>query len=112
MTNNYFAIERKDHCFEHMCIINDLGALMFEELMDMSYEEMKIYDRLEEFVATAMKISNELFESNDEDTIITLVGEDDVFIWSVIVGAESSESLRYILVDWTKDGKKYKYKKN
>lgn len=111
MTNNYFAIERKDQCFDHMCIASDLGALMFEELMNMSYEEMKTYNKLEEFVATAMKVSNTLFESDDDDTIITLVGEDDVFIWSIIVGSENSESLRYVLVDWTKDGKKYRYEK-
>ena len=112
MTNNYFAIERKDKCFDHMCIASDLGALMFEELMNMSYEEMKMYDQLEEFIATAMKVSNTLFESNDDDTIITLVGEDDVFIWSIIIGSENNEMLRYVLVDWTKDGQKYKYEKN
>ena len=112
MTKNYFAIERQDRCFEHMCITNDLGAVMFEELMDMSYDEMKVYDRLEEFVATAMKISNEVFKSDDEETVITLVGEDDVFIWGIIVGPEDSESFKYVLVDWKKDGKNYRYQKN
>lgn len=112
MTKNYFAIERKDRCFENMYITNDLGAVMFEDLMDMSYDEMKAYDKLENFVATAMKISNELFESEDEETVITLVGEDDVFIWGIIVGPENEESLKYVLVDWKKDGKNYRYQKD
>lgn len=112
MTKNYFAIERQDRCFDHMCITNDLGAIIFEELMDMSYNEMKAYDKLEEFVATAMKISNELFESDDEETVITLVGEDGVFIWGIIVGPEDDDSLKYVLVDWKKNGKKYRYQKD
>lgn len=111
MTKNYFAIERKGCCFEHMCITNNLGYLMFEDLMNMSYDEMKSYDKLEEFVASAMKISDELFESNDAETVITLVGEDDVFIWGIIIGPEDNESLRYVLVDWTKDGRSYRYEK-
>ena len=109
MTQNYFAIERGDKSFTDMCIADDFGNVIFEDLMNMSYDELTEYDAIEEFVATAMKVSNELFNSEDEQTIITLVGTDDIFIWSVIIGPEENDLLRYVLVDWQKDGKTYRY---
>lgn len=112
MTKNYFAIERNDKCCSDMCIADDFGNTIFEDLMNMSYEEMKAYNKMEEFVATVMKVSNELFENEDDQTIVTLVGEDDVFIWSVIIGPEENDLLRYFLVDWKKDGKSYRYAKD
>ena len=112
MTNNYFALERGSQCFEHMCMANNAGDLLFSEVMSMSYDEIKSYDNLEAFVDCAMDLSNKLFQSEDDQTIVTLVGEDDVFIWSVIMGPEDDDTIRYVLVDWNKDGKKYRYQKD
>ena len=112
MTNNYFALERGNQCFEKMCMVNNDGDLLFLDVMNMSYDEMRSYENLEAFVDCSMDLSNKLFKSEDEQTIITLVGEDDVFIWSIIVGPEDNDTLRYVLVDWKKDGKQYRYQKD
>ena len=112
VTKNYFALERGDQCFDQMCIKNDAGDLLFEDVMNMSYEELKSYDNLEAFVDCAMSLSNKLFQGEDDQTIVTLIGEDDVFIWSIIMGPEENELLRYVLVDWKKDGKQYRYEKD
>lgn len=112
MPNNYFAIERGSQCFDKMCMVNDNGDILFEEVMSMLYEEIKSYEHLEAFVDCAMDLSNNLFKSEDDQTIITLVGEDDVFIWSIIMGPENNDTLRYVLVDWKKDDKQYRYEKD
>lgn len=112
MTKNYFSIERAGKCYDNVTFRDDNGNLAFEMLMNMSYDEMKTYDDLETFVVCAMDAGNELFGSSDDQTIITLIGEDDVFIWSVIVGEGDNEGdIKYVLVDWKKDGKSYRYEK-
>ena len=110
MTKNYFSIERGQRFYENVTFRDDNGNIAFEELMNMSYDEMKTYEGIEAFVACVMDAGNELFSTNDDQTIITLIGEDDVFVWSVIVGVgESDGDLKYVFVDWKKDGKSYRY---
>ena len=112
MTKNYFSIERADECYDNVTFRDDNGNLAFEELMNMSYDEMKTYDSIETFVVCVMDASNELFSTNDDQTIITLAGDDDVFIWSVIIGPGDNEGdLKYAFVDWKKNGKSYRYEK-
>lgn len=110
MTNNYFAIERTGRCVETL-IVGEDGAILFEDLMKMSYEEMKAYDNIEGFVVTVMDMVNTYFEENDEPTTITLVGEDNVFIWGILIGPEDKDGLKYAFIDWKKDGKSYRYEK-
>ena len=112
MSNNYFALERGNQCFEQMCMQMKDGSILFEDVMNMSYDEIKTYKDLESFVDCAMDLSNKLFGSEDDQTIVTLVGEDDVFIWSIIMGPEDDDRLRYVLVDWKKDGNQYRYQKD
>ena len=40
---------------------------------------------------------------------INRFGEDDVFIWGIIMGPDAEDGIRYVLVDWKKDGKSYRY---
>ena len=59
-----------------------------------------------------MDATNQCLPNKDEQTIVTLVGEDDVFIWSIVIGVEDNgDDVRYALVDWKKDGKSYRYEK-
>ena len=110
MTNNYFSIERAGKCYENVAFVHNDGNMAFEELMNMSYDEMKTYDDLEAFVACAMDASNELFGTSDDQTAVTLIGEDGVFVWGVMIGAgEKDDDFKYVLVDWKKDGKSYRY---
>ena len=115
MSANYFNIEREGKLYEHVSIENkgDAGE-DFTKVAFMSYEEIKTYDKIEEFVCCLMDAANELFEGEDEITIFTLVnGEDDVFLWSILFGPDGeADNLRYIFVDWHKDGKSYRYEKN
>ena len=111
MTRNYFAIERTGRCVETL-IVGEGGAILFEDLMSMSYEEMKAYGNIEGFVVTVMDMVNTYFEEDDEPTTITLVGEDNVFIWGILIGPEDEDGLKYAFIDWKKDGKSYRYEKS
>ena len=112
MTNNYFAIERTGRCIETL-IMGEDGTILFEDLMKMSYEEMKAYDNIEGFVVTVMDMVNTYFEEDDEPTTITLVGDDEVFIWGILMSkGNDEESIQYSFIDWKKDGKSYRYEKS
>lgn len=108
MSNNYFAIERNGKCYDHVLPI-DVGNEKFKKFLDMTYDEMKSSEDLDYFVAATMESVNRFTESDDEQTVITLVGEDNVFIWSIIMGQGDDDTIRYVLVDWKKDGKNYQY---
>lgn len=114
MTHNYFAVERAGRCADHVYIKCDDDTVAFEDVMNMSYEEIKSYAYINEFVAAIMDAANENFGSeHDEQTLITLVGEDDIFVWSVLIGpGDNDDELRYAFVDWKKDGKSYRYEKD
>ena len=112
MNKNYFAIERNGKCINGAVIRREDNLIAFESVMNMSYDEIKSYDGIEDFVVCLMDASNKAFGNSDEHTIVTLVGEDDVFIWSIIVGPDGDDQMRYAFVDWKKDGKKYRYEKN
>ena len=102
---NYFAIENNGQYYDHVTLRDDSGNLVFENYRDMDYETMKYSIDLEDFVCAVMEASEEI---GGDQTIITLIGEDEAFIWSIIMGVEDGE-IRYKLVDWQKDGKIYKY---
>ena len=110
MENNYFTVEHNGTCVEHVVITNNSGETMFENFMNMSYDEMKACNELDSFVATVMETSEaQLGNDKDKNTIITLIDSEDVFIWSIIMGPGEGDDIRYSLVDWRKDGKLYRY---
>ena len=114
MTKNYLVVERSGKSVENIVIRrNNDNSVMFEDLMNTSYNEMKSYRDLGTFVECVMDATNEFLQEGDEQTLITLIGSDDVFIWGILVAPGDTEgSLKYALIDWGKDGKKYRYKKD
>ena len=108
MDKNYFAIERNNKSWTPVVLVNHNGDPAFEEFLDMSYDEMKSNHKLSDFVVAAMDAANRKSDSVDDQTIVTLVSADNTFIWSVIMGPEQ-DMIRYVLVDWKKDGKNYRY---
>jgi len=108
MSKNYFAIERNEQCWTPVILADRNGNPAFEEFFDMSYDEMKNSALLEDFVVAAMEAADIVCGVEDDQTIMTLVGSDDVFIWSIIMGYENDD-IRYCLVDWKKDGHSYRY---
>lgn len=113
MINNYFTIERSGQCIDHVLIKRDDETIAFQDVMNMSYSEIKSYKDIDTLVTCLMDTTNEYFDSIDEQTIITLVGPDDVFIWSILIGpGDTSDELKYAFVDWRKDEKSYRYKKS
>jgi hypothetical protein len=113
MIANYFSIEREGRCTPPLVIRDEDNNVAFEDLMNMSYDEMKVYKDLELFVDCVMDVANEYFEESDEPTMITLIGKDDVFIWGILIGpAEDADKLKYALINWKKDGKSYGYEKD
>lgn len=106
----YFAIERNGQCISNVVITASDESIMFKDIMEMSYDEMKTYDSLEEFVACVMDVTNKHFNDGDKQTCVTLVDDEGVFIWGIIIGPGDNEGdLRYVLIDWRKDKKRYKY---
>lgn len=112
MITNYFSIEREGKCASPIVIRDENNAVAFEDLMNMSYDEMKSYKNLELFVDCVMDVANECFDESDAPTMITLVGKDDVFIWGVLLDSTVDGKLKYALVDWQKDSRSFKYQKD
>lgn len=105
---SYFAVEYNGKHQDHVIITDYNDNILFANYLNMTYDEMKLQEDLEDFVvANINAVDMIVFDDNDQ-MIITLVGDDDIFIWSVIIGTVEDE-LRYSLVDWQKDGKKYRY---
>lgn len=112
MNNTYFSVERAGKCIDHVLIRREDGSIAFEDVMSMSYEEVKAYEHINEFVTCIVDATNEYFNDSDDQTIVTLIGKDNIFIWSVLVGpGDSADELRYAFIDWTKGGKSYRYEK-
>lgn len=113
MTKNYFSIERNGQGIAPVVLKNNSGKIMFEDVMQMSYEEIKEYENIDAFVVSIMDATNEQFKEGDDHTFVTLVGEDDVFIWGILIGkGESDDELVYKFIDWKADGKSYRYEKD
>ena len=106
MGSNYFAIERNGNYWDHVVVKDKDDNVVFGNYLNMTYDEMKSSEDLEEFVVAIMDSSRDVV---DDNVIVTLIGEDDVFIWSIIIGPGDDDDLRYVLVDWKKDGKSYRY---
>lgn len=111
MTNNRFCIERKSGVIENVFLLNDKEEILFEDLMNMDFQQMMEYKNIEDFVICAMDAVNEAMGIiDDEETYLTLVDSDGVFIWSVVIGpGENEGEIRYNGVDWRKDGKTFRY---
>ena len=106
---NYFAIERNGRCWSPVVLKSRNGDSDFTNFMEMTYDEMKTSEHLGEFVVAAMEATNEASGTGDDQTVVTLVGEDGVFIWGIIMGPGENDDIQYNLVDWKKDGKLYRY---
>lgn len=106
---NYFAIERKGRCWSPVALKSRNGSSDFTDFTKMTYDEMKSNEHLEEFIIAAMEATNEASGTDDDQTVVTLVGGDGVFIWGIIMGPGENDDIQYNLVDWKKDGKSYRY---
>ncbi len=108
MSKNYFAIERNRDCWMNVGDAN-IGDVSFENFAKMTYDEMKSSEYLESFVIYVMDTTNIASGTNDDLTTLTLIGEDGVFIWGIVMTPGENEDIKYTLIDWKKDGKSYRY---
>ena len=106
---SYFAIERNGQCWSPVVLQSKNGDSDFSSFLNMTYDEMKNSEHLEEFVVASMEATNEASSTGDDQTIVTLIDKDDVFVWSIIMGSGDNDDIRYSLVDWKKDGHMYRY---
>jgi len=107
---SYFAIERGSHYLDHVVLKDTIdGGEGFEHYLNMTYDEMKSQEDLDDFVLANMEAADAMAPDEDDQTIVTLVGDDDIFIWSIIMGTVEEDSVNYVLVDWKKDGHQYRY---
>ena len=107
---NYFAIERNGECYSPVLLADSDGKPAFAEFLEMSYEEMKSSEKLEDFVIAAMEAADSKSDGKDDynDVVVTLIGEDDFFIWGIIMSSEGDD-ITYKIVDWQEGGKHFKY---
>lgn len=105
---NYFVVEKNNTYFDHVMIKDRDENIIFGNYLNMTYDEMKSQKDLDDFVVAIMDSADAMIPNENDKTIITLIGEDDVFIWSIIMGTVD-EVLRYSLVNWKADGKNYRY---
>ena len=106
---SYFAVERKNNCLDHFILINEVDETEnFSQYLDLTYSEMASREDLEDFVIANMEAADAMFQSDDDQTVLTLIGDDDIFIWSIIIGTIDGE-IYYSLVDWKKNGENYRY---
>lgn len=108
MTNNIFIVERGKNYWEGL-ILDHNGNPIFTEFLSMTFDEMKSSEQLESFVVTVMDATNAVSKTVDEQTIICLIDEDRTLIWGILIGPDGEDNFRYVLVDWKKDGKIYRY---
>lgn len=108
---SYFAIERNNQCWDRVGMRADDGneIEMWDRYRGMTYNEMKSREDLSDFVADVMYAANDICHTNGGQTIITLIGDDNVFIWSILMDYGEEDFIRYCLIDWKKDGKNYRY---
>lgn len=110
MSKNYFSIEYQNQCYSPVLLADSDGKPAFAEFLEMSYEEMKSSEKLEDFVIAAMEAADRKSDDEDDysDVVVTLIGEDGFFIWGIIMSAEG-DNITYKVVDWKADGKHFKY---
>jgi hypothetical protein len=112
MNNTYFSVERNGKCIVPALLKLDDGTVAFQDVMNMSYDEIKEYKDIDVLVAAFMDATNAYFQESDDLTVITLIGEDGVFIWGILVGTgDNDDEFKYSFVDWQKDGRSYRYEK-
>ena len=107
MNKNYFTIERNEQCVEKI-VFKYEDKIVFEDLMDTSYEEMVEYPEIEEFVVAVMESTMEL---GGDQVIVNLIDPDGVFIWGIIIGM-NNDDCKFVFVNWQKDGRKYRYQED
>lgn len=114
MNNNYFVIEQNNNYVDGAILIDNDGNILHEEVMSMSYDEIKNYDKFDDFLDCIIDASESHFGTNNEHTILNLVDSENTLIWGILFGIDPDdpESIRYCFVDWGKDGQIYKYQKN
>lgn len=105
----YFAIERGNQCWSPVMLQSINGESNFSGFLEMTYDEMKSSENLEEFVVATMEATNKVSGTGDDQTMVTLVGEDDCFIWGIMMGSGENDDIRFSLIDWQKDGNHYRY---
>ena len=107
---NYFSIERNGECYSPVLLVDSNGNPAFAEFLDMTYDEMKNSEKLEDFVIAAMEAADRKSDDEDDysDVVVTLIGEDGFFIWGIIMSSEGDDII-YKIVDWREGGKHFKY---
>lgn len=109
MSKNYFAIERDGNHWSPVVLVDHNGNPVFEEFLDMTYDEMKSSDKLTDFVIAATEAADRKVGTENGHTFILLVGGDESFIWAIIAGPDFDGVHRYNVVDFKKDDKTYRY---
>lgn len=110
MSERYFSVERNGSYGTIVAKKRQDGDNYLPDFMKMTYDEMKSNEYLDAFIVAIMEDANEAFGTIDDQTVVTLIDEDGIFIWGILIGpGEEDGDIRYNLIDWKKDGKNYRY---
>ncbi len=99
--NTTFTIERNGKLLEHVVLLNADGKVWFQEVMSMPYNELINYEHIDALVVGCLDATNDAFEDDDQDTVVTLVDDDTgMFIWSIVIYPMDGDNIRYDFHDW------------
>lgn len=108
--NKSFTIERNGKLMEHVVLMTEDGNVWFQDVMSMPYDELVNYEHIDAFVVGSLDASNNAFDEEDGDTVVTLVDDETgTFIWSVVIFPESDDNIRYEFHDWLATDERFKY---
>lgn len=84
------------------------------DICELTYNDFVNFDeeKKSDIVLMLMNIVNEIFECDPDDAIdtdITLVDDNQNFIWSVYVNVNKGEDLIAKFIDWINDENSYRY---
>lgn len=111
---NYMIVEanfgEETHTSNKISAIGGGDKFYFEELFNMiDFKTLEKYSDLERFVDLMIDLSEEVFGQGFDSIAITLIdGADDTFIWGIDANLEK-KNFSYSLLDWRKDGNRFKY---
>lgn len=104
MTSKFIIIERDEVFSESMLLTDENNNILFEDILDMSYEEAYNNDtlRFQQFVLEVLDRSDEYFES-DGSTFIGVGDDNSGLVWAVVVERIDGERIRYASIDLEKN---------
>ena len=106
---NRLVIEIEDNGYERIYVDN-VGGESLQHFNNMTHDEMAKNEYADVFIIAALKAVGKTLASLKSKAAISLVGDDGVVIWTIVVHPADEEGYNtWTTTDWIKHNKKYYY---